>query len=1036
MAKEDRSSDVRAERRSRVFKGVSPQRPKKKVPLGGAPPFASGAGAFPNFIYRGGPIIRNPQVFCVFLGDWSSAANQTRASRLAQFLTDLMNSDYMNMLAQYGCGTTGTVVNSVFIASSDNDLNRPDIENIFQTAINNNTIPEPTNPSNCYVLFLDDATGVNGTFGTDHTVMCEANNDDAFGFHFHFTTAAGNQLFYAVVPGLTNACLTNSCPNDGNCSLHLAQTREQRQTQVLSHEFSEMISDPDVGGNEGWTESSGPHENGDICNGESGNITVGPNTWNVQLMYSKFDDQQSNGATTCVLGSPFPLPSLLPACTVILDRSTFGRDEVDAFLNAPVNPGPAVFEAALYVAVDGFTANQLGITAASFSGTPNVQPNFTFAPGVAGLSITATALSAPDQSAFDIIQRFTWVCRVTFGSDSGFPSTPGVTTLVTVTASLSSVSGSADIQLVDEPNPYELDGPTSWLSTDLRVFQIRAGDSRFGEPMGSSPSDAPTFITNVINRLNTGNTAGQTFDGISTDETASALELSETVSGVRIFNFAVAKVRFRSLSADAHDVRVFFRLFGVSTTSTVYDLGTTYRRGGQGGVIIPKLGFVGGNTTSIPCFASSRINSSAVGMDTQTDEPNHQTLPHDGSGAEVVRFFGCWLDINQPSQPQFPIAPSAPIDGPYPSGSTQTIQSLIRNAHQCLTGEISMDGVTLLNNGDTPGSSDKLAQRNLSIVASDNPGGPASHRIPNAFEIKPTLFDQKHVVQPDELLVDWGNVPGGSEATFFLPANDAAQIIAMANSMYPVHKLTRLDSHTLQCPAQGVTYIPVPPGVGANYAGLLTVDLPATVRKGQVFKLAVRQLTGASGVKVLPPPPIGSRASRDLDAFQQRRPVIFWKKVLGSFQVTIPVRTKEVMLAPEERLLGVLRWIQLSIPAADRWFPVFDRYVTIVADRVKALGGDPDTIKPSPGDPGPHHPPHKGEERIHFTGKIISLIYDRFGDFEGFQVDTEDGERSFKSREPAIELIAREAWKERTRIKVVVERDDRHRPEVIYLLRP
>jgi len=865
-------------------------------------------------------------------------------------------------------------------------------------------------------------------------VMCEATSDDAFGFHFHFTTTAGNRLFYGVIPGLTDTCLSNSCPgNDGGCSLHLAQTREQRQTQVVSHEFSEMITNPDVEANEAWASTFGPHENGDICNGMTGNLTVGPNTWNVQLMYSKFDDQQTDGGTTCVAGSPFPLPSLLPACTVILDRSTFGRDEVDAFLNAPGSPGPAVFDAAMYVAVDGFTADQLGITAASFSGTPNVSPTFSFAPGITGLSISTTALSAPDEGVLDIIQRFTWTCRVTFTTDTGFPSTPGATTPVTVRASISTVSGAADILLVDEPNPYELDGSTSWLSTDVRVFQINAGQARFGETVGSNPADATTFITNVINRLNTNNTGGQTFDGISTDETTSALELSETVSGVRVFNFAVAKVRFRSLAADANDVRVFFRLFPASSTSTAYDLGTTYRRGGTGSVVIPRLGFVGGQTTTIPCFADARVDSSVHGMDDQTDEPNHQTLVHDGSGAEVVRYFGCWLDINQPSQPQFPIAPPSPVDGPYTSGR-QTIQDLIRNAHQCLTAEISMDGVTLLHNGDTPGSSDKLAQRNLSIVPSDNPGSPASHRIPNTFEIKPSFIDVPRGTQPDEVLIDWGNVPAGSVASVYLPATSAAHILQLANSLYARHKLSVLDAQTLQCPAEGVTYIPVPPGVGANYAGLLTIDLPPTVRKGQVFSLTVRQLTNASGVAIPPPPVIGSGPAPAPEA-QSKRPIIHWKKVLGSFQVTIPVRVAEVMLAPEERLLAVLKWIQRSIPVTDRWSPVFTRYVGVVADRVKALGGDPDSIKPSPGDPAPHKHPHKCEERLYFCGKICALAYDRFGDFEGFTLDTEEGERAFQGREPAMERVVRLAWEERIRVKVVVERDCPHRPETILLLK-
>jgi hypothetical protein len=85
--------------------------------------------------------------------------------------------------------------------------------------------------------------------------------------------------------------------------------------------------------------------------------------------------------------------------------------------------------------------------------------------------------------------------------------------------------------------------------------------------------------------------------------------------------------------------------------------------------------------------------------------------------------------------------------------------------------------------------------------------------------------------------------------------------------------------------------------------------------------------------------------------------------------------------------------------------------------------------------------PHKrsaierGEERIHFFGKIAAIIYDRFGDFEGFTLDTEDGARSFHGREPAMERLVRQAWEERIRVKVVVERDNVHRPESILLLK-
>jgi hypothetical protein len=44
------------------------------------------------------------------------------------------------------------------------------------------------------------------------------------------------------------------------------------------------------------------------------------------------------------------------------------------------------------------------------------------------------------------------------------------------------------------------------------------------------------------------------------------------------------------------------------------------------------------------------------------------------------------------------------------------------------------------------------------------------------------------------------------------------------------------------------------------------------------------------------------------------------RHVIGTFQITIPVRTKEVLLAPEQRLLSNLRSIELAIPKRDRWY--------------------------------------------------------------------------------------------------------------------
>jgi hypothetical protein len=262
----------------------------------------------------------------------------------------------------------------------------------------------------------------------------------------------------------------------------------------------------------------------------------------------------------------------------------------------------------------------------------------------------------------------------------------------------------------------------------------------------------------------------------------------------------------------------------------------------------------------------------------------------------------------------------------------------------------------------------------------------------------------------------------------------------MANKMYARHRLSISDAHTLTCAARGITYVPIPPGVGSNYAGLLTVDLPPTVRREQGFKVVTRQLTNVSAKRPTPPPPPpGFRAQGNQDVALPKaaaKDLIEWRRVLGSFQLSIPVETREALLGPEARLLSVLRWIGKGIPHHSRWHPVFQRYLEQIAGRVSALGGDPGKILPSPSGDGGAKPHKAPEDRLDFTGKIAGLIFDRFGDFAGFLLDTEDGERRFSSRDKQIADLAQRAWRERLRITVCVERHEPHRPESIIVREP
>jgi len=597
----------------------------------------------------------------------------------------------------------------------------------------------------------------------------------------------------------------------------------------------------------------------------------------------------------------------------IIDRNNFSDDEVGAMLN---NSSPATIEAAFYIVVDGYSPNSLGFTSTAMAVTPTLTPS----PNVSGMNITPDRVEFEDSAHLNRRQRITWVYNVSFNNTGGFTSERRT---ITLSASIASKNTTGYLYLIQQPNPYEIDGETSWLSTDLRVFQIEQGDSKFGVNMGADPND---FIAQVLTNLNTGSAGGHTFENdISINQQTSRLELSQMVGGKKVYNFAIAKVRYRALSTSAINVRVFFRLFPVATTSLEYNQSTTYRRYESGSTAIPLLGIKSGETVAIPCFASPRINSATTSLTDQTDLPNVQTLPPNAGGAEVVRYFGCWLDINQ-TQVQFPINPS-PANGPFTSGR-KSIQELIRNEHQCLVSEIAFDPAPA-QNGSTPSVSDKLAQRNLAIVESANPGFLHSRRIPQTFEIQPTPTKLEH----DELMIDWGNIPEGSVATLYIPGMDSDEILRLSARKYRSHSFVRLDANTLKINIGGFTYVPLP-YTDEPLPCMLTIDLPEGIKKGEVFKVIVKQVSGSA---------------ERITLTRSALPVKYEQKyIVGAFQLTIPVKKKSEILESQQRLLSNLKWIQGAIPFKNRWFQVFNKYVEQTANRVNALGGNSNRVGASP----------------------------------------------------------------------------------------
>ena len=312
-------------------------------------------------------------------------------------------------------------------------------------------------------------------------------------------------------------------------------------------------------------------------------------------------------------------------------------------------------------------------------------------------------------------------------------------------------------------------------------------------------------------------------------------------------------------------------------------------------------------------------------------------------------------------------------------------------------------------------------------------------------------------------------------------------MLGLADRLYGSHLLGAADAHTIECEVgQGATYIPIPSGQGENLAGLVTIDLPPSVRTGEEFEVVVRRIATRRLDQKQPPPreqrpPIREAVERP-EAVEKgsaielneeiaevkpaaevpspakgevpRRRVANWRYVVGTFAIRIPVENAGTMLVEEENTLAIMRWRLQRMSDGSRWYRVLQRYVSYLADRVRGLGGDPDSIEGSPSGVLPSGLRHRGyweasegagggereagadRGRVESSGKVSRLLYDRFGDFEGFVLETEQGEVFFAARESEIEEVVRRAWAGRVLTTVYADPGERGRPLEIVLEAP
>lgn len=788
--------------------------------------------------------------------------------------------------------------------------------------------------------------------------------------------------------------------------------------------------------------------------------------------------------TTGNLDNPFPLGIL----SFWVNKSTFGRDEVTDVIASPSN---GTFTNAFWLVLEGFNINSfnsLGISSPVFSGPFRNLPGLTLTPDSSGVRFELpTNTTIPQRIRFPFDARFTTATLGSFPTPGNNPIEEVLNAVVNVGGNpLPGAAAATEFELISGADPYYTNiNPAQnnefWLSQDLRLFTATPGINP--APVAGAPgfpadsfSGAYSYIQSLLAFLN--NPANHFTDGtndpftsgvipnqagaLTADSSVSRFTIRATFPNIQIFsnyNFAIARVRLRGTAGpagQAQNVKVFFRLWSTQTADTGFDPNSTYLSHLDGGR--PHWPRPAPDSHTMPFFAT--------GNNPNLNDPNNPEYGTAGinnrtiaiaSGDNAWAYFGCFLNVYDP--------------GNVVNGSQ--VQALLAGTHHCLVAEIAHDDAPIINaNGVVAGpeNSDKLAQRNLQLTFSDNPGPADTHRIPQTFDLRPgqamlptpgDLLDY-----PDELMIDWGQTPVGSVAHIYWPQVNATTVLQLANRLYGTHLLSASDSNTIDCTVtQGVTYVPIPPGTTENIAGLFTVDLPTTVTVGQEFDIIVRRIVTRRTQEILiarpriataelqggemhalthkSEPAIRSRpgggehsggtfANEDQitetprsaivreAVVQPNRVMRNWRYVTGTFQIKIPVTTAEVMLRPEEDTLAIMKWRLQAMPTTNRWYLVLQRYITYLSARVEGLGGDPNAIPPSPD--GAPVKDGGADNLTEYTGKVIEVLYDCFGHFEGFVLGDCCTPRTFKTRQCAIAEIALRACKEHLLLCVYVDR--------------
>jgi hypothetical protein len=231
--------------------------------------------------YYGGPIIQNVNVIPVY---WNSSV--ALQSNLNQFYSAIVTGTYPTFLSQYntsspsqkfGAGTRGTPYVATQTGTNVTDAQ---VQSFLTASFNSGALPKPT-ANNLYMVHFPPGVSITDSSGSKSCVVFCA---------YHGTgTYNGQDFFYGIIPDLGSGGCQSGCGTS---------TVLNNTTSVISHEYTEALTDPAVGlattysAPLGWYNAT-YGEIGDECNGQQTTAVLGDGkSYTVQKEWS-------NSANAC-----------------------------------------------------------------------------------------------------------------------------------------------------------------------------------------------------------------------------------------------------------------------------------------------------------------------------------------------------------------------------------------------------------------------------------------------------------------------------------------------------------------------------------------------------------------------------------------------------------------------------------------------------------------------------------------------------------------------------------------------------------------